>query len=143
MTDTTVQPVTRAAFVTEARTWIGTPYQHQGRLKGVACDCLGLLICTAQACGLTTFDITGYPKRPDGSLKDGLLNHIDVIRTDQAQAGDVLLFEWDHCPMHVGILTDETHLIHAFATNRRVVEHIIDDRWRALIAVTYHVPGVI
>jgi NlpC/P60 family putative phage cell wall peptidase len=26
-----------------ARTWIGTPYRHQGSVKGVGCDCLGLI----------------------------------------------------------------------------------------------------
>jgi NlpC/P60 family putative phage cell wall peptidase len=26
-----------------ARTWIGTPYRHQGSVKGVGCDCLGLV----------------------------------------------------------------------------------------------------
>ena len=26
-----------------AGTWIGTPYRHQGSLKGVGCDCLGLI----------------------------------------------------------------------------------------------------
>jgi NlpC/P60 family putative phage cell wall peptidase len=27
----------------EARSWIGTPYQHQASLKGVGCDCIGLV----------------------------------------------------------------------------------------------------
>lgn len=26
-----------------AGTWIGTPYRHQGAVKGVGCDCLGLI----------------------------------------------------------------------------------------------------
>jgi NlpC/P60 family putative phage cell wall peptidase len=30
-------------LVTLARGWIGTPYRHQASLKGVGCDCLGLL----------------------------------------------------------------------------------------------------
>lgn len=34
---------TRAAIVAEARGWIGTPYRHQASLKGVGCDCLGLV----------------------------------------------------------------------------------------------------
>ena len=29
--------------VTAARAWIGTPYVHQASVKGVGCDCLGLL----------------------------------------------------------------------------------------------------
>ncbi len=32
-----------AAAVAAARAWIGTPYVHQASVKGVGCDCLGLL----------------------------------------------------------------------------------------------------
>ena len=34
---------TRTSIVAEARSWIGTPYRHQASLKGVGCDCLGLV----------------------------------------------------------------------------------------------------
>ena len=30
--------------LTAARFWIGTPYRHQGRVRGVGCDCLGLVL---------------------------------------------------------------------------------------------------
>ncbi len=39
----TAAGVTRAAIVAEAWSWIGTPYRHQASLKGVGCDCLGLI----------------------------------------------------------------------------------------------------
>ena len=32
-----------AAVVTAARSWIGTSYVHQASVKGIGCDCLGLL----------------------------------------------------------------------------------------------------
>ena len=35
--------ISRRAILTEARDWIGTPYQHQASLKGAGCDCLGLV----------------------------------------------------------------------------------------------------
>jgi hypothetical protein len=35
-------------FIAQARTWIGTPFHHQGRLKGVGCDCLGLIVGVAE-----------------------------------------------------------------------------------------------
>jgi NlpC/P60 family putative phage cell wall peptidase len=35
--------LTRAQIVVATRDWIGTPYQHQASLKGVGCDCLGLV----------------------------------------------------------------------------------------------------
>jgi len=31
------------AVVAAARAWIGTPYQHQASLRGVGCDCIGLV----------------------------------------------------------------------------------------------------
>ena len=36
-------PLARSAIIAEARAWIGTPYRHQASLKGVGCDCLGLV----------------------------------------------------------------------------------------------------
>src|SRR5665213_1770116 len=36
-------PQSRSDIVAEARAWIGTPYRHQASLKGVGCDCLGLV----------------------------------------------------------------------------------------------------
>ena len=38
-----MRPVTRQAIVSEARGWIGTPYQHQASLIDVGTDCLGLV----------------------------------------------------------------------------------------------------
>ena len=35
-------------IVTEARTWVRTPYHHQARLKGVGVDCAGLVIGVAR-----------------------------------------------------------------------------------------------
>ena len=35
--------MSRDAIVAEAHRWIGTPYRHQASLRGVGCDCLGLL----------------------------------------------------------------------------------------------------
>jgi cell wall-associated NlpC family hydrolase len=34
-------------IVTQARGWIGTPFHHQARLKGIGCDCLGLCVGVA------------------------------------------------------------------------------------------------
>jgi NlpC/P60 family putative phage cell wall peptidase len=33
----------RARIVAAARIWLGTPYHHQASLRGVGCDCLGLV----------------------------------------------------------------------------------------------------
>ena len=33
----------RIDIVNEAKSWVGTKWQHQQALKGVACDCAGLV----------------------------------------------------------------------------------------------------
>ena len=35
--------IAREAIITAARGWAGTPYHHQASVKGVGCDCLGLI----------------------------------------------------------------------------------------------------
>jgi NlpC/P60 family putative phage cell wall peptidase len=134
--------VTRTQFVAEARTWLGTPYQHQGRLKGIACDCIGLVIVTARALGLSDFDMTDYGRRPDGRLRPMMEEHLELVPLDRLQPGDVLLFRWNSTPVHVAVLTDETHLIHAYLPNRKVVESTLDEKMRLMLAGAYHVPGV-
>jgi NlpC/P60 family putative phage cell wall peptidase len=34
---------TREQIVASARSWLGTPYHHQASVRGVGCDCLGLI----------------------------------------------------------------------------------------------------
>ena len=43
-------PLTRAAIVGEARAWMGTRYAYQASVKGVGCDCLGLVRGVWRAC---------------------------------------------------------------------------------------------
>ena len=134
--------ITRADFVAEARTWTGTPWRHQGRFKGLAVDCVGLVLETARALGACDFDFTNYERRPNGDLRtycDALMERIPLAQVD---AGDVILFAWNNSPVHLAIVTGPDTIIHAFVINRRVVEHRIDDRWRSLIAGAYRVPGV-
>jgi cell wall-associated NlpC family hydrolase len=41
----------RAQVVQEALTWLGTPYHHHARVKGVGVDCAQLLCAVYEACG--------------------------------------------------------------------------------------------
>ncbi|ARK56313.1 NlpC/P60 family protein [Burkholderia pseudomallei] len=134
--------VTREQFVAEARSWLDTPYQHQGRLKGVGVDCIGLLACVAHALDLSDADFTDYERRPDGRLRPVLETHLERVPLDEAQGADVLLFAWSSTPIHIAIMTDATHIIHAYIPNRRVVESRLDEAMRVRVVAAYHVPGV-
>ncbi|WP_244321761.1 NlpC/P60 family protein [Burkholderia reimsis] len=134
---------TRAEFVAEARTWLHTPFKAQGRLKGIGVDCGGLVVCVAKSFGLTEFDVSGYKLRMGESLATYCEANMQRVALADADAADVLLFQWNGTPSHVAILTDRDHVIHAFVPNKEVIEHRLDDRMRSLIRCAYHVPGVV
>lgn len=51
----------RSAVVAEARTWLGTPYHHHGRVKGVGVDCGQLLAAVFAAAGvIAPVDLGNY-----------------------------------------------------------------------------------
>lgn len=143
--------IARAAIVSEARTWLGVPYQHQARNRAVGVDCAGLVIVVARAVGAVPadFDISNYSAQPDGTLLDrcgGLMSRIDI---EAVQPGDIVATRFEADPCHLGILGDYRHgglsLIHALRArdgHGRVVEHRVDPTNRARIVAAFALPGV-
>jgi NlpC/P60 family putative phage cell wall peptidase len=121
-------------IVREARSYLGTPFRHQGRLRGVGVDCVGLVVGVGGALGLLDHDNATYPRQPDGeTLLAELRGHLDEVPLADASLGDVLVFwflrrrRW---PQHVGIAS-ACGIIHTHAHVGRVVEHGLDGAWRA------------
>jgi NlpC/P60 family putative phage cell wall peptidase len=132
-----------ADVVRVARTWLGTPYHHQGRLKGVGVDCAGLLVGVARELGLSQFDATGYSGRPDGdSLIRVCQEQMTPIPLEELLSGDVLLFKFEAHAGHLGIYLGNNTLIHSYLPRRRVVEHSLDAWWWGQVAGQYRLPGV-
>lgn len=127
----------REALVAAARGWIGTPFHHQAAVKGVGCDCIGLVRGVAAEVGLSqgTVDAAryqGYSRAPDPRmLLRGLMESLMRLEggLTAAMPGDILLFRIDKDPQHLAFKTD-VGMIHALAAKRRVIEHGIDDYWR-------------
>lgn len=142
---------TRAEFVATARSYIGTPYHHQGRLPGVGLDCAGLVIAACWAHGLLplSFDVTGYARTPDGqSLKAYCDEHLQEVSQDWMQPGDVLLVRWQKGPpQHMGILFTYPHgglaMVHADSMSQRAVSELRVKFGRAMqFVAAYSVPGI-
>jgi NlpC/P60 family putative phage cell wall peptidase len=138
-----------ADVVAEARTWLGTRWQHQARVKGVACDCAGLVIGVARECGIVNlgFDVNGYAHYPDGeTLERHCGTYMTRLQTAQIAPGDVILMRFEGEPQHLGIAGNYVHgglsIIHSYAVARKVVEHAIDDVWAKRIVAGYRMPGV-
>lgn len=141
-----------AAIVAEARLWMGTPWKHQGALRGVGCDCIGLIGGVAAAVGLTdawiteaSRDFKGYGREPQPSrIAAGCAKWMTPIRRDQMQLGDVLVMLYEsEQPRHFGIVSrmDPMYMIHALAGARKVVENIVDKTWQARIVGVYRLKG--
>ena len=112
-------------IVQEARTWIDTPFHHQGRLKGVGVDCLGLVICIFNALGAKLVDKAAYPRYPSGGLlMAGIRSQCIEIDISDAKTGDIFVSAERHQPNHVMIYDAETDtVIHSYYQNEKVTEH--------------------
>ena len=94
---------TRTRIIAEARAWIGTPYRHQGSLRSVGCDCLGLVRGVWRALNGSEPEATpAYT--PDWaeasgaeSLAEAARRHLVELEDPRAFApGDVLLFRYSN-----------------------------------------------
>lgn len=134
--------VTADLVLAEARDWLGTPFRHQGRRKGVGVDCIGLIVGVAHALGLDPCDRTGYPRQPDGrSLEEALDRHLLRLGPGDMRPGDILLMRIRRLPQHVGILAERGMLIHAHSSAGRVVEMRLDARWWDRVVAAYRFPA--
>ena len=142
--------VTRAAIVTEARAWIGTPYRHQASVKGVGCDCLGLVRGVWRAC-LGAEPEAPPPYAPDWAesrgeeaLAQAAARHLVAVAVDQFEPGDVLLFRWRAgcVAKHLAIAASDGAMIHAH-DGAAVCEVALAPWWRRRLAFAFTFPGVI
>ena len=95
--------------VAEAREWVGTPAHWQQSVKGVGCDCKGLVVGVARALGRPEADSLFARKadyregRIDTSLlRGGLVALFD--RVPSAQAGDILLLRLGGLAQHLAFV---------------------------------------
>jgi len=135
----------RARIVEAALSWRGTPYRHQASLKGVGCDCLGLLRGVwREVIGPEPETPEPYPMAEaalDGEerLLAAALRHL--VPVDTARPGDVLVFRWrDHLPArHCAIVVDGARMVHA-QDGAAVCAVAISPWWRRHIAGAFAFP---
>lgn len=146
--------IMREQIVTEARSWIKTPYLHQASLKGVGCDCLGLV----RGVWLALYGVapeTPPPYRADWAeaggtetLRDAAMRHLVPVALDEINAGDVLLFRWRaHVPAkHLAIVThadaDDVQMVHAH-DGASACEVALSGWWRRHLAYAFSFPNIV
>lgn len=130
--------VPREKVVEEARKYLGVRWKHQGRGRNEGLDCVGLIIVVAKGLGYKPFDLTNYSHYPGAkAIIGGLETSCKRIPIKDIKPGDILMLQVNTPePWHTAIVTDKG-MIHAYALNRRVVEHRIDESWMKLISRAY------
>lgn len=146
----------RRDFVAEARSHIGTPFEHQGR-DPWGMDCGGLVVVSLDAIGYQprcpeAFNSTSYrdfaSAAPDEWLENIVAGEADPIETEAMQPGDFLLFRWPRRKhaQHLGIVTrtgdpktrdftgrPAAYFVHADPTEGGVIETRFDGAWLRLL----------
>jgi NlpC/P60 family putative phage cell wall peptidase len=115
-----------AALVTEARSWIGTPYRHGARVKGAGCDCATLLAecliaggTDREAIGIYSGDWWMHASDERymyGLLRNALkMTEAIAYRSTVAQPGDLVLTKVAGSKLynHGGIVTQWPMIVHA------------------------------
>jgi cell wall-associated NlpC family hydrolase len=146
------EAVGRAAIVSEAMSWLRTPYHHEANIKGVGVDCAMIMIEVFSAVGLIKhFDPRPY--RPDWHLhqkEERYVNHLEEFmhRVEEyvpegrgktakfnaeavrnTQPGNVVVWRVGRTFSHGGIITRWPYVIHASAPSQIVLEEKIQNNW--------------
>lgn len=123
-----MSPLQRQIVIQEARSWIGTPYHHHGRIKGVGVDC-AMLLAEVFACAgvIEPVALEHYPRdwhlHRDDERFIGYLQLFGCVEVDQPAPADVALFRTGRAYGHAAIIVEWPRGIHA--VNGRGVE--LDD----------------
>lgn len=139
--------VTREMIVAEAREWEGTPFVHQGRVKKIGTDCVGLIIGIAKNLSLSQFDIRNYSMRPDPVMMRRLLDtNMQRIGFHELLPADVIYFRVS-VAQHLALVTEISPLmkiIHAYSRDvaMRCLEQPLGTFWTKRIEGCYRFRGL-
>lgn len=134
-------------LVIAARSHLGTPWRHRGRIPGRRLDCVGHVVCACVKAGRPVKDREIYGREPEkDDLRGALAAEFGpALPKAQARAGDIGLFIGSRYPLHVGVIGDYylggLSLIHA--SNEpgvcKVVEHALAGQWLHRLIEVYRV----
>lgn len=139
---------TRKQIIDAARSCLGTPFKHQGRVRGLGLDCVGLIRYPIIATHMQSYeenaDFTQYGKDPVPSkMGTHLSKYFTEVRVNELLPGDIIWCRVRNSPQHLAIYTDEDTVIHSVSNGpNRVVEHILENKWRKRIYKIFRYKGV-
>lgn len=128
---------TKQQFVDEVRTWVGTPFHHEARVKGAGADCAGVVVGSCANLGIPVKDAEHYPRVPTGGLFERYVNEQTIPASiSDISLGDIITFKFLKEMQHIAIVTQvepTIRIVHAFSQAKRCVENDLDDYWKRRI----------
>jgi NlpC/P60 family putative phage cell wall peptidase len=129
-----------------AQTWAGTPYRHQGSLKGVGCDCLGLVrgiwreLYGGEPESLKPYSMDWAEVSNGDPLLEAARRHF-LIET-KLVPGTLMLFRWkpDAPAKHCGIYLGADRFLHAYERHSVMASPLVP-HWRRKITGLFRFPS--
>ena len=113
-------------------------------------DCVGLPLAVMAELGVSDLlaDYRNYPAQPTArTVHEECQRRLLEKTIEGMQPGDLLTLRCPTIPCHVAMVTDLAGglgIVHAYnGGSRRVVEHILDAKWRRRIEGVFAFPGVV
>jgi NlpC/P60 family putative phage cell wall peptidase len=136
-----------ARIVAAARDWLGTPYHHGASVKGVGCDCLGLVrgiwreTCGPEPEHAGPYTASWYETSVSEKLLRAADRHFIQVGDLSAAPGQILIFRLRSgmAAKHMAIMSTLESMIHA-QEGAPVSEVHMSSWWRRRIAGVYAFP---
>ena len=134
--------------IAAARSWLGTPYHDQASVKGVGCDCLGLVRGVwREVVGDEPLPLPRYSRDwGETGTREPLAEAarqvmVEIAATDVAP-GALILFRMrtGAIAKHCGIISVPDRIIHAYERTG-VVEVPFEHAWRRRLAFAFLFPA--
>jgi len=136
-------------IVRSALSWVGTPYHHQQRLKGVGVDCAHLIAGIAIECNLISADsILPMDYSPEWNMHNreelllGYLADFGCTEKTSLDPGDIICFTIGQAVGHIGIYVGDMKYVHAqnMTMPRQVTINTLSGRWQKRHSHTFAFP---
>jgi cell wall-associated NlpC family hydrolase len=116
----------RQMVISEAESWLKTPFHHEARVKGAGVDCGQLLIAVYSAVGFMPTDYQLEHYAPDFAQHRDYEWYLSIVEKFSHEIlspdpGDIVLFKWGRLYSHGGIVTSWPQIIHAWALTQDVI----------------------
>jgi NlpC/P60 family putative phage cell wall peptidase len=130
--------------IAAALSWLGTPYHDQASVRGIGCDCLGLVrgvwreVVGPEPLALPPYSRDWGETGPREPLAEAARKVMQELPVTAVRPGALLLFRMrtGAVAKHCGIVTALDRFVHA-CERTGVVEVRLDAAWRRRIAFAF------